>query len=355
MTFGSRHYVPVLKVKRGEKAALRSIAPALQSEITPLLEIVERKPDKTPTLAAHLKTTFKDLADSVRPYPRCFLDARELAPEGPPAAAEVFRWASEAGLVFTPVTGLTRSADVDAALSHRAHGVALRLTRSEFEGGQLAAALRAFMTRHDLVHQDTDLIVDLGPVDDLVVDGVTAFAGAFLAEVPDHSRWRTFTVSACAFPLNLGGVARHSHAFVERSEWIAWREGLHARRGGLPRLPTFSDCVIQHPKGVEGFDPRTMQVSAAVRYTSADSWLLIKGQSTRTRPPSVQFPQLAKKLVDDALQTHFCGEGHCGGCASIRASADGASGLGSAEAWRRLGTIHHITTVVQQLAALPGP
>jgi len=46
MTFGPHHYVPVLKVKRGEKAALQSISANDQARIAPLLEIVERKPDK---------------------------------------------------------------------------------------------------------------------------------------------------------------------------------------------------------------------------------------------------------------------------------------------------------------------
>jgi len=44
MTFGSDHYVPVVKVKRGEKLALRILATRLRSQITPLLEIVECKP-----------------------------------------------------------------------------------------------------------------------------------------------------------------------------------------------------------------------------------------------------------------------------------------------------------------------
>ena len=39
----------------------------------------------------------------------------------------------------------------------------------------------------------------------------------------------------------------------------------------------------------------------------------------------------------------------------MKAAADDAAGLGSAEVWRRLGTIHHITTVVEELGALPWP
>jgi hypothetical protein len=352
VSFGPDHYVPVLKVKRGEKKALTAIAPSIRQRITPLLEIVERTEK---SLDDHLKTAFKDLANSVSPYVRCLLDAREIAPDGPAGAQAVFSRAAAAGLVFTPVTGFSRSADVAAALSHRTHGIALRLTRVELEGGNLASGLTGFMSQHGLAPEEIDLVVDLGPVDDMVVDGVIAFTDAFLSEVPDHTRWRTLTVSACAFPKSMGGVGKHSHDLVERAEWIAWRDNLQFRRQTLQRLPTFSDCAIQHPMGVEGFDPRTMQVSAAVRYAKPNEWLLIKGESTRQNPPSQQFPVLATQLVYGHLKSHYAGATHCEGCVGIKAAADDEPGFGSAEAWRRLGTIHHITTALQAVQSLPWP
>lgn len=352
MTFGPHHYVPVLKVKRGEKKALRCISSALQPQITPLLEIVER-PENAPTVGEHLNNAFKDLAEGVRPYSRCFLDAREIAPDGPAAAAEVFRRASNEGIVFTPVTGISRTADLTAALEHRAHGIALRLTREEFESGGLATKIEAFLRRYGLELEEVDLIVDLGAVEDLISDGIATLTEAFLADVPNQRRWRTFTISACAFPRSMGGVGRNSHDFVKREEWIAWRDRLHARRRNLSRLPTFSDCAIQHPAGVEGFDFRMMQVSAAIRYTLSDDWLIIKGESTRFTLPGAQFPALATRLVYGHLRGYFAGPNHCDGCASMKAAADGASRFGSAEVWRRLGTIHHISMVMQGLGSLP--
>lgn len=355
MTFTAQHYVPVLKVKRGEKKALSLVPPVLRARITPLLEFVERKPDKTATVGDHLDNAFKGLAASVTSYPRCFLDAREIAPDGPATAMDVFRRAETAGIVFTPVTGISRIADVAAALGHQQHGLALRLTREEFESGDLNGSLRAFMTQHGLMPEETDLIIDLGAVDEMIVDGVAALTAAFLSDIPDHTRWRTFTISACAFPMSMGVVARNSHSHVERAEWMAWRDHLHARRSGLVRLPTFSDCVIQYPKGVEDFDYRTMQVSASIRYAMPDDWLLIKGESTRVTRPGVQFPALATKLVYGQLRSSFAGPTHCEGCKSIKAAADQAGGFGSAEAWRRLGTIHHISLVMQGLGALSWP
>lgn len=353
MTFGPHHYVPVLKIKRGEKAALQQISATVRSRVTPLLEVVQRQPDKQ--LQAHLETTFKGLADSVSGYARCFLDAREIAADGPQAATAVFERASTAGIAFTPVTGISRAADLLAVLSHKATGIALRLTRAEFEEGDLAVRIGAFINAHSLEPNQVDLIIDLGAVEDLITDGVVGLTDAFMAEVPNHHQWRTFTLSACSFPVSMGVVDRHSHDFIERTDWISWRDHLHLERQYLTRLPSFSDCAIQHPLGVEGFDPRIMQVSASIRYTLSDQWLLIKGESTRFRPPSVQFPQLATRLVYGHLQSHFAGAAHCAGCALMKSAADGAPGLGSAEAWRKLGTVHHISTVMQGLGSLPWP
>lgn len=352
MTFGPHHYVPVLKVKRGEKKALQTISSALQPQITPLLEIVKRKSENTPH--KHLDTAFTDLEQSVRGYSRCFLDVREIEDDGERVAAEVFQRAAQAGIIFSPVTGISRVADVAAALANRSHGLALRLTRAEFEKGGLETRVIEFLHHHKLTPEDIDLIIDLGAVDEMITDGIAAMTDAFLQDVPHHEKWRTFTVSGCAFPMRMQ-VNRHSHALVERAEWHAWRTGLYERRTHLRRLPTFSDCAIQHAAGVEGFNPKTMQVSASIRYAVPDFWLLIKGQSTKSKAAVVQYPALATKLVYGDLKSYFAGNTHCHGCMLMNEAADGAPRLGSPEIWRRLGTIHHVSMIMQGLASLSWP
>ena len=351
MSFGPNHYVPVLKVKRGEKASLKALEP-FHSRITPLMEIVERKESISPTVGDHLNTSFKNLAESLQLYPMCFLDLREIAPDGASAAATAFQRAKDEGIAFVPVTGVTRNVDVSAAMEHREHGLALRVTRSEFESGSLPRGINRFLTRYSLAPEEIDLIVDLGAVDEMIPIGVMALTDLFLRDIPHYIQWRTLTLSACAFPKSMGVVDRNSHAFIVRSDWMAWRDGLYANRAGIDRLPTYSDCVIQHPKGVEGFDPIIMQVSASIRYTLEEHWLLVKGESTRRTPPSIQFPSLASQLVYGILRGRFAGQNHCSGCSSIEDSANGAPRLGSADVWRRIGTIHHIKSVIDQLNVL---
>ncbi len=355
MIHAQDHYVPVLKVKRGEKRALCEIHSSLKRRVMPLLEIVELT-DSKKTLEKHLDTAFRDLAVSVESYPRCLLDCHELLSDWPRASEDVFLRARWQGMVFTPVTGVSRNNfDVTSAMNYREYGLALRLTREEFEDGAFPERLQRFMNDFGLTPEDIDLIVDLGPVDDMIAPGAANLAAAFLNDVPYHAEWRTFTISACGFPLSLGGVGRNSHDFAQRVEWMAWRDSLYQQRHTLQRLPMFSDCAIQHTAGVEGFDPRIMQVSASIRYTLSDCWLLIKGEGTRVRRPSVQFPELATALVYGHLQQYFCQADHCSGCLLIQHGADGQPGHGSPEAWRRYGTIHHITRVLEDLAELPYP
>ena len=346
-----RHYVPVLKVKRGEKTALRQLSPNTRERVTPLLEIVEITNNRT--VSDHLKTAFNGLSRAVHLFDRCFLDPSEIEPAGHTAVNKVFQRATDAGINYTPVARISKPMIVAAAMAHQTHGIALRLRRDEFEAGHLRSNLINFMVRHRLAEENTDLIVDLGAVEDLVAAGVQTLASAFLAEIPNHARWKTLVLSACAFPRSMGIVGRNSNDLFPRNDWLAWRDGQFAQRNSRFRIPTYSDGTIQHPQGVEGFDPRFMQVSASVRYTVPEYWLLSKGESTRFNPARRQFPYLATQLVYGHLKKHYYGSNHCKGCASMRAAADGVSGFGSAEVWRRLGTIHHITTVVEELDALP--
>ena len=350
MTFGADHYIPILKVKRGEKAALTLVAEPLRKRITPLLEIVQRT-DKS--LNKHLETSFKGLSNAVQPYPRCFLDARELEPDGAAGARSVFRRAREEGIVFTPVTGVSRSVDVKPAKEFSTNGLALRLTIADYESGRLLPMTEAFLSREDLSPRNIDLLVDLTSTTDLIADGIARLSTGILAHVPFLQKWRTLTLSACSFPKSMGVVEKNSYELAQREEWIAWRDYFHKQRKKLARLPTYSDCAIQHPTGVEGFDPRIMQVSASVRYTLAEQWLLIKGQSTRFKSAGIQFPLLAERLVADDLKVYFMGATHCMGCKSMKAASDGAPKLGSAEVWRRLGTIHHVSMVMYGLDSLP--
>ena len=352
MNFGPDHYVPVLKIKRAEKAALADVGGSHPGAVTPLLEVVVRKSEKS--LPEHIDTAFDKLAQSIAKLSPCFLDTRELVSDGDVASVAVFKRARADGMDFIPVVGIRRPAGNAAALKYRENGVALRITRQEMEAGGLAKAIQEFLQANALKENGVDLIMDMGYVGDMISVGVSLLASRFLQTIPNRQAWRTFTLSGCAFPSSMGKVGKNAHLLVDRSEWVCWK-GLYIQRANLDRLPTYSDCAIQHPDGVEGFDPKTMAASAAARYTAGDFWLLVKGESTKVKKPSVQFLKIAKSIVAKQHGNYYMGTQHCTGCQMINDAANGAPKLGSLEKWRLIGSIHHVTTVLKDLYALHWP
>lgn len=350
MTFGTAHYVPVLKLKQGEKQAVQTLRNDVVERTVPLFEVVEM--NGTKTVSAHLKTAFAGLGDAVSRVSRFFIDAREISSAGPAGARAAFAHAATLGVPFVPVTGLSRTADLAAAMSAARDGICLRVTRAELEEGDVPLSLPQFLSRNGLKMDQVDLIVDLGAVEDMIADGIGLMTQQFLALVPSPAAWRTMTVVASAFPKSMGLVETESHSDVPRAEWLSWRNHVFAERNRLARVPTYGDCGIQHPSGVEGFDPRIMQASAAVRYARPESWLLIKGRGTKRVPPSQQFPGLAQRLTSGAHRRQYMGAEHCEGCRLISAAAANMPKLGSPTTWRRIGTIHHITTTVEALKTL---
>jgi hypothetical protein len=355
MSFDESHYVPVLKMKAAEKEALALLSQEVRDRITPLFEIVERDTEEKATPSEHIDTAFKKFQPAIEHLHAYFLDCQEIAGDGAENVEDVFRRANDLGTAFVPVTGMTRTVDIQPALSNRTSGLALRLTREEFESGAVQKELLSFVKTIGVPREVIDLIIDLGAVNDMVLPGVQAAAAQCLADVPDPTTWRTLTLSAAAIPPGMGGLESRSHDLIDRLDWIAWRDAVRSDTS-LPRVPTFSDGVIQHPSGVENIDWSMMNPPASIRYTTGDQWLRIKGEGIRTKLPSEQYPGMATSLVyGTQLSHHFLGKGHCDGCFGMWCAADGADGYGSLGVWRRLGTVHHITRVIEQLDELALP
>ena len=232
------------------------------------------------------------------------------------------------------------------------NGLALRLTRADFEAGPVEPRIKAFVGRHALQKGSTDIILDMGSVEQMIPQGILNMSLKFVGDMPSVRAWRSLTLVSSAFPKSMRVVQKNSSFEAGRSEWVSWRDLLHGMRAHLPRLPTFGDFAIQHPLGVD-FNGKLMNVSATIRYALEDSWLLVKGESVDVVPPSVQFPSLARRIVIGEHAGQFSTAAHCKGCEGLARAAGGAPRYGAPEAWRKLGNIHHITRTVEAIRSLP--
>jgi hypothetical protein len=86
-----------------------------------------------------------------------------------------------------------------------------------------------------------------------------------------------------------------------------------------------------------------------LRYTTDEDWLVFKERNV-IRHGFDQFNSICRTLVG---RREFKGAGYSAGDTAISACAVPGSSSGNAMTWRRIGTNHHLTLVVDQLASLP--
>jgi Beta protein len=285
---------------------------------------------------------------------RIFLDACLLADEDliddRHPLALILEGAAEQGLNVVPVTGLTRGEKyteaVNEALDRDKRGACLRLEGEDLEEPeQLPTILTEALNVLSLSAGDVDLVVDLG-----AITAEQQWAGAtvrlLLAALPQVSEWRTLTLIASSFPLDLSGVDAESVVPHPRAEWTTWR-ALYDRSHRIERVPTFGDYAISHPSPRE-VDPRIIQRSAAIRYTVDDEFVLAKGRSIRQYGADQHY-DLAAQLV---ARPDFHGDGFSWGDSYIAARARREPGPGNGMTWRKAGTSQHLAFVTSRLASL---
>lgn len=332
-------------MKRGEKRALATLRPAVLPHVAPLLEPVEFTGKRT--IHEHIRLSAEQLEEVTASLPCVLIDPHEIARHSDAHAAAVLAACSERVPNAIPVLRLR-----SGALARTAHvcargGMALRLELHELLSGDIAQRVGSLVTEAKLDKDNLDLLIDLGSVDDLIPSGVSEAVRQVAAAVQAMSPCRSVAVISSSWPKRLE-VDRHGSAEIARSNWTVWRDELRVQPLGPLGTPAFGDMCIQHPDGVEGFDPKKMAVSATVRYATEDHWIIVKGESTKRVPAKQQFPILAERLIEEHAD-RFDGSAHCQGCEDIVRTARGASGCGNAEAWRRIGTCHHITKTVESL------
>lgn len=353
-------YVPVLKGKEGEFAALEVLSPDVRARIMPLIEIPDvpydyanERPAKS--LDAHVAT----IGDRLR---RCWPDAslfldlpwfgeeEELA-DGRVALAAVLDDCRAANVAVVPVICRASSqAYLVAAETHATRtggGLCLRLMVDDFEEdvdpGAEVDRILSVVSR--VSPNAIDLVLDL---DDLRSDGKRAalVARAIFGMIPRRNEWRRIVLAAASFPEDLSDVDAATVSTLPRSEWELWSILQH-RPNLLPRPDLiFGDYGIAHPIPKE-LDPRTMRMSASIRYTTQDSWLVVKGRNVR-QYGFEQYFDLSRLLME---RPEYNGASFSWGDEYIANCATRRSGPGNATTWRKVGTNHHLTLVARHLAS----
>ncbi|RZU42420.1 beta family protein [Edaphobacter modestus] len=354
-------YVPILKGKEGEYAALEALATEIKDQILPLIEIPSIPWDFASECPA------KSLDDHISGIPdklkrACgttpfyldlpWFDGDETLANGMTALEAILTKGRELGLEAIPVIYRASSeAYLSAAKAHSSEtgsGICVRLLVEDFdEDVPIEKEVDRLLTAASPEGDDVDLIVDL---EDLGVNtGTKALvARSIFTMIPREVSWRRMTLAAASFPEDLSDVSAATIVKLPRHEWDLWKT-LQKRPGALPRPDLiFGDYAMAHPVAKTNIDPRTMRMSANIRYTAVDDWLVIKGRNVR-KYGFDQYFELCRLLVS---RPEYSGRNFSWGDSYIAACAEATLGPGNATTWRKVGVNHHITLVTTGLASL---
>jgi T4 beta protein len=351
-------YVPILKGKEGEFAALEVLTAEVKRHLMPLIEVPKVPYDyANDRPAKSLDDHVAGIAERLR---KCFSQAplyldlpwfegEEDLRDGRVAFESVLNDCARLGVQAVPVVSRVNSPKYLAAARRYAatsrRGICVRLLVKDFEEEiDLDAEIDRLLI--GLSDTECDLLIDLEDLSP-VANREVLVARSIFSMIPTNKNWRRMIMAATSFPEDLSDVDAATTTKLPRREWELWQT-LQRRSNKLPRPNLiFGDYAISHPIPTE-LDPRTMRMSANIRYTTPNDWLVLKGRNVRQYGFD-QYFELCKVLVDRA---EFSGKQFSWGDNYIAECADGLTGPGNATTWRKVGTNHHLTLVVKEIAKL---
>lgn len=341
---GGRKYIPFLKGKQGEITALRELGPEERRSVTPAIQVFPNRNDE------RLTKEMSQLARAWAGESPILLDTAWLDPAA--TSRHPLLVASSAarggGMELVPVVRPGSDAAYRAAarqlIERHRRGVALRLPPANWLAANSQSVLDELLGDVDVGPPQTDLILDAGAIaGSAALDLYSALLGKLLPELPYLTTWRRVVILSGAFPADLRSVPRGQLERIPRLDWRLW-SGFRT----FARSISFGDHAISHPDTVE-----ELRTGAAIpRYAqlrySSDEDFVVGRAGDLNRLGDGEMYTLCRRVV---RAPEWDGRDFSVGDTWIDDRAQGSGNGGTYTTWRRVGTVHHITKVVTQLAS----
>jgi hypothetical protein len=335
MSFGAKHYVPVLKTKQGERWALSNLDTARRQFITPLIEIHAHE---TLPPTAQAAAICEALAAEWGTDAQLFLDTRWLHPEGgdPALIAGALASAREQSLAAIPVAtvqyGQNSREQLSADLEEDSLGCMIRIRPVDLQEPDAILGLAASL---GLELADADLLLDYrSAAPNLNFD---------INRIPDLLSWRTVTVASGSFPRSLGNHPLDEWFTLPRIEWQSWIQAFTT--GGLKRMPSYGDYTTRDT----GAPASGGKPSVNIRYTRDEDWLCRMGGRLEDGA-APQMKQFCTLLIN---HQSYSGQAFSAGDAQFYDKSLPGTGTGGAGDWAKWPISHHLAYAADQIAALP--
>ncbi|MDR3475884.1 MAG: beta family protein [Devosia sp.] len=353
-------YVPVLKWRQGEYQALMRLDENHRRRVVPLIEVTPPEWDFEEGRAK------KTLAQQLEPFGRrlkakwgaqpAFLDTHLLKPiDRMPGGAHPLTYlldsTREDGAQLTPVTGLERDLAhynaVAAAALIDGLGIAVRCSLDEIADPDFSTTCKRVVGQLGVDTADVDLIIDLAAKNFEPLDDLVDLVSALLQSDSIYDEVRSLILIGTSFPGSMGDI-KPPGQIIPRMEWKLYKQLVASLPEGF-ELPTFGDYAISSAD-IPGGDMRLLKPAASVRYTIDDAWLITKGSNVRDNG----FEQFRDRCGDVVNSGKALPPGYSAGSDYVRGCHGKTEKTGNLTTWRWVGTNHHITKVVDDLASLFG-
>ncbi len=358
--FSHKHYIPILKWKRAEQNALKTLSEKHKELLTPLVQFVMPRTEKEEQLEEVISRFNNQLIDipnrvlDVWGRTPIFVDVSLLYSTGlkEKTLATIPTMGRELGCIFIPVIylsddiGIKKSAIRSAKLT--GNGLCLRLVCSDFSDMSFINQEMINLLSSGLREESIDLLVDVKETEDRGQKANLYFN--YSQSLPRLSRWRTYIFSSGAFPENLTKYKVDEENLIPRIDWQTWKACVAEK--GLKRKPAFSDYTIRYAiykEHLQFYHPTT-----SIKYALENEWLIMKG---KVQDFSMYLAN-AKLLSEDI---RFYGKAFSSGDEYISNKAahynsyirnKKIGGTGSNETWICAGINHHLAVVESQVANL---
>jgi hypothetical protein len=363
-------YVPILKWKRGEFNALQDTNDIHKQIMAPILEIMP--PDynfRENIFKNNFKYKMDEASDRIvkswRKDLPFFIDLKFI--DNPPKLPGGRKWIkyksnplgrlynqlSSKGFFPVPTVSFHSSPPFykTASRINQSYncGICLRIDMNILSKKNAKEKIKTFVDTLVVSQKHVDLVIDLGDFQGIQPEFISQVVAIAIKNIPSPANWRKLILAGSSVPVDLSGVDI-GEQFLPRTEWTVWSDLVRNKR--FSRIPIFSDYGISHPE-LKILDARNINISASIRYTIDDQYVIFRGRGVRSRGSggNGQYRSHCKELVK---RRYYSGKNFSEGDLFIYQTARGEKGPGNAETWRRQGTNHHINFVADQLSSFAG-
>jgi hypothetical protein len=337
-------YFPILRWKQGEVSAMRRLASSDRSSMLPLAEVQALEPG---TAQLKLRKALDWAGAASMPVA---IDLRHAYARRVPltALARLTAALQASGLIAWPVIhesdALLDPGNLSSFKGQPA--VVLRINPSETLVANAVGLVSAFRTAMGR-RADIYVVLDLGSIGEIDSRALAAMIEPFVAGVLATNYVTQVAVAGGSFPYSLGGLKVGVSNRLPRRELEVWKS-LRARPSCSELA--FGDYGVTNPAPLEELDPRTINPSAAIRYTLKNEWWVLRASGVRSRGKGGmgQYNDLCRLLVSSS---DYSGSAFSYGDNQYQVHSQPGASSGSFMTWRRDATSHHLVYTVRQLIA----